>query len=783
MIWVGDESGRLHRSTDDGGTWAPVPAFPASDRFGVVEAIAVAADAPDTVLAGVFSEGTFGPTAALLFRSLNGGSAWTPAGAGIEDANGRRVGVSSIALDPAAPGHVYVGTELGVFRSTDTGSTFTPFNEGLPNAPVVDLAFEPTTRMLRAGLWGRGVHERHVGERAPKDVRLHIRSTALDDGTAQPYPGPDLLATTPAPLRLDASPDVKQTRRDPRRGLLLDGVEFDDELRHEDVREGPAFICVQLHNRGALPTSTARVAVLSAPADDGPPPLGAGLQAALAAGPLAANASFGAWTVVADDLLPDPHNAGHAVVAPGYPRIAVVGAPPRGFAWGAPDLAGHRRMGLLVLCRSAEDALSVGTTDVLDLVRTEAKAAYRECTIVTPAEDGRVVLRATGTTGFRVEAPSPASVGSLANNGPPLGLAVAPAGSLEVPFDRPEPYDLSGAVRGFRVTIDHDVTISFTADELLQNPRRATADEVSAIVNRVLVAARMPVRASAGAFANGSLAVFLNRIGSATFSAAGTAATRLGLTVGQGATQKFTPAGSAGPWDLRPVPSVRELRIVARTPVEIRLGPGIPGLPDPPASTAAEVRAAINRQLLIGGAFGIEASPRRLGLAVRRSASEAAPTRVVTGSYALADLVASAVQIPAPEARAARLRAVAAQDRDVVTAGQRNFLYTRVSNVGTIRGTPARVRIFEIGTTAAPLPVVAPPGASATQPLAVGEAAVVEIPLDLDARASGARVFTLAIVDTAAEPLDPPATFGSLDDAHQFCLDHSGAAIRELVVA
>jgi hypothetical protein len=278
------------------------------------------------------------------------------------------------------------------------------------------------------------------------------------------------------------------------------------------------------------------------------------------------------------------------------------------------------------------------------------------------------------------------------------------------------------------------------------------------------------------------MAVSIQGLGAARITTTGTAATRLGLTATQ-AQDKFTPIGNPGPWNMAPSPNPLALRIVVTAAVEIRLGPGIPGLPDPPNSTAAEVRAAINRQLAIGGAAGVEAAPRRPTFAVRRSASEAAATRVVTGSYALAEIVATTAQIPAAADRVARLRALAAQDRDTVTASTRNFLYTRVANVGTVRGTPARVRIFEIGTAATPLPVANPANANATPTLAVGDSAVVEIPFDLDARPSGARVFALAVVDTTADPLEPPPTFGSLDDAHRFCLDHAGAAIRELIVS
>jgi hypothetical protein len=287
------------------------------------------------------------------------------------------------------------------------------------------------------------------------------------------------------------------------------------------------------------------------------------------------------------------------------------------------------------------------------------------------------------------------------------------------------------------------------------------------------------VRAAAGSFTAGGEALFLNRIGVATFAASGTAATRMGVVAAQGKTEVSTAdLAHHGPWDLRPSPNPLELRVVVRTPVEVRLGPGIPGLPDPAASTAAEVRAAINRQLAIGGAIGIEAAPRRLALSVRRSATEAAPTRVVSGGYALADVVASSAQIADAAVRARRLRTVAAHDRDAVTASQRNFLYARVGNVGTVRTDPARVRVFEVGTQTTPAPVLA----TANQALAPGDAAIVELPFDLDARTTGDRVFALVVVDTAAEALDPP-DFSSLEEAHTFCLQHPAAALRELVVA
>ena len=641
-MWVGDTAGRLYRSRDDGETWAEVDS-PFAERRGPIEAIAVRPDNPKHVVAAVYSEGARPAPAAFLFRSETDGDAWQAAANPIVDATGARVGIRALEFDPGAPPNLYAATDIGVFHSADGGDNWVAFNEGMPNVRVSDLAMEPTTRMLRAGAWGRGVYERHLGARPPKDVRLHIRSTALDDGTAQPYPGPDLSAVTATALRLDASPDLKQLRRDPRRGILLDGVEFDEEVRTTDVRTGPAFVAVQVHNRGAFTTSTARVALLWAPADGGPPPLPNEIRTPFAAvAPVAVGTRFGAWTVIADGTLPDPQSIGHNLVAPGYPRVAIVGASPA-FAWQAADLAGHTRIGLLALTRCDEDRLTIATNDVLDLVRSEAKAAYRECPVVADAADALTVIRVTRGTGFRVQAPT-GGLTNAANGAAPFGLAATAAAVLEARFATPEPYNLSAGDVGFRLTFAHpDVVVPFAADEpSFANIARTDAVEVGAVVNRQLVAADVPVRASSRQYAGGTNdALRLSSLRAATFTVGGTAAL-FGLNTGTATNQRTTPIASRGPWDLTPPGAgPRQLEIHATSSLEIRLGPQTPEFGNPAAVSAAEVRAAINRQIQQGGLSTLAAEPLVVALSVRRSSTEGVGARAVTGGFGVADLVGS----------------------------------------------------------------------------------------------------------------------------------------------
>jgi photosystem II stability/assembly factor-like uncharacterized protein len=66
---------------------------------------------------------------------------------------------NALAIDRIAPNNVYVGADIGVWHSADSGVSWNPLENGLPDAPVFDLQIHPTQRLLRAATHGRGVYE------------------------------------------------------------------------------------------------------------------------------------------------------------------------------------------------------------------------------------------------------------------------------------------------------------------------------------------------------------------------------------------------------------------------------------------------------------------------------------------------------------------------------------------------------------------------------------------------------------------------------------------------
>ena len=96
-----------------------------------------------------------------LLRATGAGD-WQAIGEGLP-----KVPANSVAVDPAEPTHVYVGTDIGVYRSTDGGETFEPWMAGMPLGMVVtDIEVAARQRVLVAATYGRGAWKLPLEEAA-----------------------------------------------------------------------------------------------------------------------------------------------------------------------------------------------------------------------------------------------------------------------------------------------------------------------------------------------------------------------------------------------------------------------------------------------------------------------------------------------------------------------------------------------------------------------------------------------------------------------------------------
>ena len=139
-IYAGTSNGRILATTDNGSTWTTTAGFP------YVTGLAVDIT-NDNVCYACFS----GTTGLHVEKTANGGTTW-----GNVTGNFPNIPVLCIALRTASPRTIFLGTDLGVYKSTDDGSTWVSFNNAMPTVAVFDLKYKEGTQLLLAATHGRG---------------------------------------------------------------------------------------------------------------------------------------------------------------------------------------------------------------------------------------------------------------------------------------------------------------------------------------------------------------------------------------------------------------------------------------------------------------------------------------------------------------------------------------------------------------------------------------------------------------------------------------------------
>jgi hypothetical protein len=112
-----------------------------------------------------------------VYRSQNAGVTWINISGNLPD-----VPHQSIVIDPQYPQNIYVGNDLGVYVSTNSGVNWFEFRTGMPYALVFDVTIVYPSRNIRAVTHGNGVYERDliqnpvginpVGNNIPKEFSL-----------------------------------------------------------------------------------------------------------------------------------------------------------------------------------------------------------------------------------------------------------------------------------------------------------------------------------------------------------------------------------------------------------------------------------------------------------------------------------------------------------------------------------------------------------------------------------------------------------------------------------
>ena len=246
---------RIYRSENEAQSWAPIsPILPGRsvstsvfDTFGTITSIAVSPTNPDYIYVGTddglvwvstnrgeeWNEITqslpqrwvtrvmvdpFLETNAYVtysgfredvplphvFKTTDTGESWTDITSNLPEAP-----VNDIIPDPVQPGLLYVATDVGVFYTVDNGEVWMPLGEGVPRVPVTDLSLHAPSRKLVAATYGRSMYSFDLAQIGfgPTGVESIVDSPAERIDVLENYPNPFVSSTT-VRFSLQAASDV-----------------------------------------------------------------------------------------------------------------------------------------------------------------------------------------------------------------------------------------------------------------------------------------------------------------------------------------------------------------------------------------------------------------------------------------------------------------------------------------------------------------------------------------------------------------------------------------------
>jgi len=174
VIYTGSSDGRVMVSSSGGSGWTDRTAG-LPQRF--IKSITVTPTDPNTAYVTVS-----GFASGHVFKTTNAGASWSDISGNLPD-----VPANTLLIDPRAGNSntLYVGTDVGVFRSTVGGGAWQSFNTGMPPTIISELDAQ-ASGVMQAGTYGRGAYEINLNDTTGSTVQFSSANYSVNEngGTA-----------------------------------------------------------------------------------------------------------------------------------------------------------------------------------------------------------------------------------------------------------------------------------------------------------------------------------------------------------------------------------------------------------------------------------------------------------------------------------------------------------------------------------------------------------------------------------------------------------------------
>lgn len=151
VIWVGTDDGNVQLTKDGGKTWSNlIENFHGAPEGGWIAQIKASEYSANEALVVInnYRKGDWTP---YLFYTKDFGRNWENLA---EDKNIDGY-VLSVLQDPVEPDLIFMGTEFGLYFTTDKGENWLKWDKDYPTVSTMDLAFQPEENDLVIGTFGR----------------------------------------------------------------------------------------------------------------------------------------------------------------------------------------------------------------------------------------------------------------------------------------------------------------------------------------------------------------------------------------------------------------------------------------------------------------------------------------------------------------------------------------------------------------------------------------------------------------------------------------------------